>query len=284
MRVGLISLDRFRISANSTLARIARIMNLALTIVHDADQLESAMNRLVDVDVILIDTPGMTPVDQSIMDEVGALLRLAKPDETHLVASATVRCEVLAAAVDRFSPLGANRLASHAYGRVPGWSIHIDRAEKCPYAGFFFMPTGVDLPDGLEEATAGRAVDRSPRHEPSAGQVTSFAGKSKRTITGPSRNSDRVGSFRYVANRNSELFHHPACKSVKRINAENITAFNSIEEALDEGVQAVPGLLRDQCVRESGDRSLRLSASECHLTRETRRQCQTLIEPDRLSA
>jgi hypothetical protein len=38
-----------------------------------------------------------------------------------------------------------------------------------------------------------------------------------------------------VANRNSELFHHPDCKSVKRINAENITAFNSIEHAMDEG-------------------------------------------------
>ena len=98
-----------------------------------------------------------------------------------------------------------------------------------------FYAHGVDLPDGLEEASAGRAADRSPRHEPSVGQVTTFTGKSKRIITGSSKNSDRVGSFRYVANRNSELFHHPACKSVKRINAENITAFNSIEEALDEG-------------------------------------------------
>jgi methylphosphotriester-DNA--protein-cysteine methyltransferase len=38
-----------------------------------------------------------------------------------------------------------------------------------------------------------------------------------------------------VANRNSELFHHPTCKSVKRINAENIAAFNSAEQAMDEG-------------------------------------------------
>jgi methylphosphotriester-DNA--protein-cysteine methyltransferase len=38
-----------------------------------------------------------------------------------------------------------------------------------------------------------------------------------------------------VANRNSELFHHPSCKSVKRINADNITAFNSIEHAMDVG-------------------------------------------------
>jgi flagellar biosynthesis protein FlhF len=234
MRVGLISLDRFRISANSTLARIARIMNLALTIVHDADQLQSAMNQLVDVDVILIDTPGMTPVDQSMMDEVGALLRLAKPDETHLVASATVRGEVLAAAVDRFSRLGADRLLLTHMDECPGGASTLTGFSTVRLPASFYAH-GVDLPDGLEEASAGWAADRSPRHEPSAGQVTTFTGKSKRPSTAPPSKRDRVGSFRFVANRNSELFHHPACKSVKRINAENIIAFNSIEDALDEG-------------------------------------------------
>jgi flagellar biosynthesis protein FlhF len=58
-RTGLISLDRFRIGANGMLARVARIMNLPLRIVHDAEQLQSALNDLADVDVVLIDTPGM---------------------------------------------------------------------------------------------------------------------------------------------------------------------------------------------------------------------------------
>lgn len=47
--------------------------------------------------------------------------------------------------------------------------------------------------------------------------------------------SDAIGTARYLANRNSELFHHPTCKSVKRINAENIAAFSSIEQAIDKG-------------------------------------------------
>jgi flagellar biosynthesis protein FlhF len=234
MRVGLISLDRFRISANSVLVRVARIMNLALTIVHDADQLQAAMDQLVDVDVILIDTPGMTPADQFMMDEVGALLRLANPDETHLVACATVRDEVLAAAADMFSSLGVNRLLLTHMDECPGGASMLTGLKNIRLPASFYA-RGADLTDGLEEASDGWAADRSIRHEPSTGQVSTFTGKSDRTLTGPSRNSDRVGSFRYVANRNSELFHHPTCKSVKRINAENITAFNSIEEALDEG-------------------------------------------------
>ena len=234
LRVGLISLDRFRISANSLLARVARIMRLSLTIVHDAEQLQSAVSKLVDVDVILIDTPGMTPMDQFMLDEVGELLRLAKPDETHLVASATVRDDVFAAAVDTFSSLGADRLLITHLDECPEGASALTGLKNGRLPASFFSH-GVDLAGGLEEASAGWEADRSPHHESPAGQVTPFTVKSSRVTTGPARNGDRVGSFRYVANRNSELFHHPACKSVKRINAENITAFNSIEEALDEG-------------------------------------------------
>jgi flagellar biosynthesis protein FlhF len=233
-RVGLISLDRFRLSANAMLARVARIMNLSLTIVHDAGHLQSAVNQLVDVDVILIDTPGMTSMDQSMMDDVGALLRLAKPDEIHLVASATVRDDVFAAAVDTFSTLGVNRLLLTHMDEYPGDPSMVTRLKHVHMPASFYA-YGVDLPGGLEEVSAEGAVDRFPRHELPGGQVTAFTGRNKRTTLGPARNDDRVGSFRYVANRNSELFHHPSCKSVKRINAENIAAFNSIEEALAEG-------------------------------------------------
>lgn len=234
MRVGLISLDRFRIGANSVLARVAPIMNLPLTIVHDAEQLQSAVNQLADVDVILIDTPGMTPMDQSMMDDVGELLMLAKPDETHLVANATVRDDVFAAAVDTFSPLCVNRLLLTHMDECLGGASRLTGLKHAGLPASFYA-RGVDLPGGLEAAAVERRAERYSRQGSSGGQVTAFSAKRDRTATGPATDGDRVGSFQYVANRNSELFHHPACKSVKRINAENITAFNSIEEALDEG-------------------------------------------------
>ncbi|HSO18335.1 MAG TPA: hypothetical protein VLT88_02690, partial [Desulfosarcina sp.] len=55
-RVGLISLDRFRVAANSLLERVAGIMNLPLSVVYDAQSMQAALNRMDDVDVVLIDT------------------------------------------------------------------------------------------------------------------------------------------------------------------------------------------------------------------------------------
>ena len=39
---------------------------------------------------------------------------------------------------------------------------------------------------------------------------------------------------RYVANRNSDIFHHNSCKSVNRINADNMMMFKDPAEAMGQ--------------------------------------------------
>ena len=233
-RTGLISLDRFRIGANSMLARVARIMNLPLKIVHDAEQLQSAINDLADVDVVLIDTPGMNARDTSMMFEVCALLRNADADETHLVINATVRGDVFEACVATFSPLGVNRLLLTHMDECIGEAVGLDLIKKGGLASSFYGD-GVDLSDGLLEYMATGLAGVAPHREPAGGQVTFFSRKREQTKTGSADGDATSDSVHYLANRNSELFHHPNCKSVKRINAENITAFSSVEQAMDEG-------------------------------------------------
>ena len=233
-QVGLISLDRFRIGANAMLERVARIMNLPLSIVHDSEQLQSALNDLADVDVVLIDTPGISRMENSMMDDVCSLIRSANPDEIHLVANATVREEVVAATATAFSPFGVSRLLlTHMdeYIESPAM-LQLLKKVRLPVS---FHADGIDLFEGLKETTAGRLAGVSARIKPSDGQVAAFTGKQRPKTAGSVIGGGSGRSCQYVANRNSELFHHPNCKSVKRINAENITAFNSIEEAVDEG-------------------------------------------------
>ena len=57
-KVGLISLDRFRMAANSLLERFAQIVGLPFYVVHNTDQLQAALSALSAVDTVLIDTPG----------------------------------------------------------------------------------------------------------------------------------------------------------------------------------------------------------------------------------
>jgi len=249
-RIGLISLDRFRIGANGMLARIAKIMNLPLMIVRDAEQLQSVLADLADVDVVLIDTPGMGSMDNSIMDGVCALLRSANPDETHLVISATVRDDVFEATINSFSPLGMNRLLFTHMDEHIREGIVLNLLKKSGLASSFYGD-GVDLVDGLHESTADRLGGFPPNREPAVGRVAVFSRKQEQVKTGMVSSDANRDSVHYVANRNSELFHHPRCKSVKRINAENITAFNSIEQAMDEGFKPCRACCDISMIRKS---------------------------------
>jgi flagellar biosynthesis protein FlhF len=232
-RTALISLDRFRLGANAILAGVSRILNLPLMIVHDGDQLRTAFDKLADVDVVLIDTPGMGAVDRDMMADVGRLLRIAAPDEIHLVLNATVRREVLFEAVKTYSPINANRiLLTHMdeYGAGAG-VLDLLREMRLPVA---FFSDGMDLFDHLKEATADRLNRFCSAGKPAGGQVAVFPGK-RDPLPGQFRPNIDDGHIQFVANRNSELFHHSNCRSVKRINAENVIAFSSIEQAMGEG-------------------------------------------------
>lgn len=250
-RVGLVSLDRFRIGANGLLERVARIMNLQFAVVHDEGQLKSALGDLSDADVVLVDTPGMGSTDPSMMIDVAALLRSANPDEIHMVANATVRDEVFTATVNTFSLLGVNRLIFTHMDEHPGGPAVLNLLKKVRIPSSFHG-NGVELSDGLKETTAGALAGVSPRVEPAGGQVTAFSGNRAQIKSGLPAGGGHGGSIQYVANRNSELFHHPSCKSVKRINAENIAAFNSIEQAMEAGFKPCRACCNSSMIRKTG--------------------------------
>jgi flagellar biosynthesis protein FlhF len=233
-KVALISLDRFRVGANGMLARVARIMNLSLTIVRDTEQMQSALDHLADVDVLLIDTPGMGSNDASMLDDVREILQSAKPDETHLVANATVRDDVFAAIAKTFSPLGVNHLLiTHMDESIKGPPVlKILKSARIPTS---FYSDRIDLFDGLQETSADWLDGLATPTESAGARVTVFSSKRKHSITRSVEIDDTHDSVQYVANRNSELFHHLNCKSLRRINAENLSAFNSMEQAIDEG-------------------------------------------------
>ena len=231
-KVGMISLDRYRMAANGLLDRFARIVNLKLFVIHDVDDLQSALNELVDADVILIDTPGIGHGDRSMLETVGFFLHAAAPDETHLVLNATVKDAVLAKAVENFRPVHPNRLLLTHLDECDGDSVSADLLNRI-HLPASFLADGIDLYEKLKTATAGRLKDLAANRTPADGRVTVFPSKKSR-LNGRTADGS-TASARFLANRNSELFHDPACKSVKRINVENIIAFDSIEQAIGEG-------------------------------------------------
>ena len=234
-RVGLISLDRFRFAANGLLESIACVLHLPLKLVYDADDLSVALGELEGVDIVLVDTPGMGASDPSMMEQVRQLLDMAAPCETHLVVNATVRCDIRAAAVKLFMPAGVNRLLFTHMDECGSDAALCELLQESRLPASF-LTDGVDLFDHLQEASLDRLRPLRPAGQAPRRPRSVFpAVDPHRPARPPVASCDAAPTMPYVANRNSELFHHAHCKSVKLINTENIAAFNSIEQAIDEG-------------------------------------------------
>jgi flagellar biosynthesis protein FlhF len=102
-RVGLVTIDTFRIAAVQQLKAYAEIMDLPMQVVEQPDQMSSAMDKLGDVDLVLIDTAGRSPRNDVRIDQLVELLRAAKPDETHVVLSATCSADAVRTVLDGFA-------------------------------------------------------------------------------------------------------------------------------------------------------------------------------------
>ena len=98
-----------------------------------------------------------------------------------------------------------------------------------------FVSDGVNLCAGLKPIPSGSLPSPASQGAFAGGRITVFPGAKSVPKVGSGDPLQGFESAVYLANRNSELFHDRACKSVKRINTENIVAFHSIEQALDRG-------------------------------------------------
>jgi flagellar biosynthesis protein FlhF len=119
-RVGLITADTFRIAAVEQLAAYAEIMNLPMEVVSTHRQMREALARLKPMELVLVDTAGRSPRDESQLSELSELLAEAQPDETLLVLTSAASWECSDAAVDAFAQVGATALVLTKVDEVSG--------------------------------------------------------------------------------------------------------------------------------------------------------------------
>jgi flagellar biosynthesis protein FlhF len=104
-KVGIISVDSYRIGAVDQLKTYAAIIGLPCLSAFSREDLEKALKKMADRDVILIDTAGQSHRDIKRLKELGGLLGKAFPIDTHLVLSAATKPEDMKEAAKNFSVL-----------------------------------------------------------------------------------------------------------------------------------------------------------------------------------
>ena len=107
--IALITIDTYRIAAVEQLKVYGEIMHLPVEVVITPEQLEQALNRHQDKELILIDTAGRSPKDSLCIEELATFLRPELGIAKHLVLSATTREIELFDIIRRFDRLGIDR-------------------------------------------------------------------------------------------------------------------------------------------------------------------------------
>jgi len=161
-RVGLVTMDTYRIAAVDQLRVYAEIIEVPLKTVLSAGEMHQAVYGMDDVDVVLIDSAGRSQNDQPRLNELKAFLTAADADEVHLVVSATASKRTMATTLHRFSAMAPNRMILTKLDEAEtfGTILSFPTIGAAPLA---FTTMGQDVPDDIEPADPWKLAQRVMR-------------------------------------------------------------------------------------------------------------------------
>ncbi|MEX0818880.1 MAG: AAA family ATPase, partial [Pirellulaceae bacterium] len=154
-RVGLITVDTYRIAAVEQLRTYADIIDLPMEVVSTPREMRTAIARLSDLDLILMDTAGRSPQDDLRIQELKALLNEAHADEVHVVLSSVASPASMKQAAERFLEVGATSLLLTKLDESTGLGsiLPVLRSSKLPVS---YLTNGQNVPEDIASADRGK--------------------------------------------------------------------------------------------------------------------------------
>ncbi len=192
-RVGLITTDTYRIAAVAQLKAYAEILSVPLEVVYTPDELQATMQKMQGFDIVLIDTSGRSQNDSEHLGELKAFLAKARdaaaareaatslksetgteaatpeaateeasaagnPLETHLVMSCTAHPSQLQQVIEKFMPLGVDRVVFTKLDEAVGVGVILNIAQRLDVQ-LSYLTTGQDVPDDIEVSSRRRIAE-----------------------------------------------------------------------------------------------------------------------------
>lgn len=151
-RVGLVSIDTYRLGAIEQLRTFASIARMPLRIAYDPREFAEAIAGFRDFDVVFIDTPGRSPRKIDAKADLQAFFAATAMDEIHLTLSTTTRYAELEEIVEHYSGVAFNRLLLTKVDEILH-PLSILNAYKLTSVPISFVTTGQEIPDDLVVAT-----------------------------------------------------------------------------------------------------------------------------------
>lgn len=228
--VAIVTLDDHRIGAVAQMEAYGKILDVPVAAASNPGEVKEALKRFGDKDLVLVDTPGISPNDIYGITELKGLLDAFGPLEIHLLVSAGTRRKDFDGILDKFGVLPIAYLLFTKIDETAEYGPILNALVRTGLR-VSYLTNGPEIPENIEEGSIARLIEmlctgRKGRvREGREGTENSPFDADRRLERGPS-------TERYVANRSSDLFHLPSCKWVERIDKRNMVVFETCAEAL----------------------------------------------------
>lgn len=147
-RVGLITVDTYRIAAVEQLRSYADIMDLPMEVVSTPQEMRAASANLADLDLVLLDTAGRSPRDEVRIQELKSMLSEVEIDEIHLVLSCVAGPKNLASTVAKFQGVGVSSLILTKLDEAISFGNLLSLLKGCRLP-LSYLTDGQNVPDDI---------------------------------------------------------------------------------------------------------------------------------------
>jgi flagellar biosynthesis protein FlhF len=150
-RVGLITVDTYRVAAVEQLRTYADIIDLPMEVVSTPREMREAVARMRNLDLVLMDTAGRSPRDEIRIQELRSLLAEAEADDVLLVLSATAGTRSLTATAEKFAEVGTTGLLLTKLDEATSLGHLVALTQQCRLP-ISYLTDGQNVPDDIQVA------------------------------------------------------------------------------------------------------------------------------------
>ena len=161
-KIALFTADTYRIAAEEQLRTYANILDTPLTIIYSADELKQAIEKVKNVDTILVDTAGFSHKSPEQKEDTRKLIASLPQEidkEVYLVVSATTKYRDLLEIADSYKEIADYKLIftkldeTSSYGNLYNMRMYTG-------ASMSYVTTGQNVPEDIEVFDTQRIVKR----------------------------------------------------------------------------------------------------------------------------
>lgn len=157
-KVALITMDIFRVGAVEQLKTYTKIMGIPLEVASTPKELERAVERHADCDLILIDTAGRSHKDSDKLEEMKGFLETTIQSDIYLCLSATTKDRELEEILNRFSIFPISKVVFTKLDECESVGCIVNLLLKANLQIAYFT-TGQRVPEDIEVATSEKLAE-----------------------------------------------------------------------------------------------------------------------------